>query len=78
LPALLLFLLVVAFVAFARTTTGMALGEPPESVSAYGAASMRWLAAVPLVLGMLALLLLGLWIPAGLDSSILHSIAAVT
>lgn len=78
LPALLLALLLVAFVAFARTTTGMVLGEPPPTVRPYAGTAQRALAGTPLVLGMIALLVLGLWIPAGLDTSILHSIAAVT
>lgn len=78
LPALLLALLLIAFIAFARTTTEMALGKPPGPIRPYDGATTRVLAGLPLVLGMVALLLLGLWIPTGLDSSILHSIAAVT
>jgi hydrogenase-4 component F len=78
LPALLLLLLVVAFIAFARTTTGMVLGEPPGPVRPYPARAERVLAGIPLVAGMLVLLLLGLWIPAGLDTLITKSLAAIT
>lgn len=78
LPAFLLLLLLIAFIAFARTTTQMALGEPPGPVRPYAGAVAHTLAGTPLVLGMLILLLLGLWIPTGLDSAILHAIAAVT
>ena len=77
-PALLLVLLLIAFVGFAHTINGMTLGEPPKGeVRAYRGAP-RLLAATPLVVGILVLLVLGLWIPSGLDSSILHAIGAVT
>ena len=35
------------------------------------------LTAAPLVLGLAALLVLGLWIPAGLDATITHSVAVI-
>ncbi|WP_137121254.1 proton-conducting transporter transmembrane domain-containing protein [Segeticoccus rhizosphaerae] len=77
LPAALLVLLVIAFIAFARTTTGMALGEPTPATAPYQGAT-KVLAALPLLAGMTVLLLLGLWIPSGLDTAILTSIGAVT
>jgi hydrogenase-4 component F len=86
LPLLLLVLLAVAFIAFARTTTGMATGEPLQSGP--GAASAAELAppapgrrlagAVPLVAGLAVLLLLGLWIPGGLNSVILHAVRVIS
>jgi hydrogenase-4 component F len=97
LPLLLLALLAVAFVAFARTATGMVTGGPPDE-SGSGAVLTaatphsspgqtrsspyqgRWTglaAAVPLVAGLVALLVLGLWIPAGLDAVIRHSAAVL-
>lgn len=73
---LLLALLVLAFIAFARTTAAMATGEPDAAVAeARGKRSV--VAAVPLIAGMAALLLLGLWIPGGLNSLIMHSIGAI-
>jgi hydrogenase-4 component F len=76
LPALLLVLLVVAFVALLHTIAGMVLGagsaDPPRP-SPYPAAAVRVLAVVPLVAGLVLLLVLGLWIPHALDSLILRS-----
>ena len=89
LPLLLLALLAVAFIAFARTTTGMVTGSPaapavPASPDAPGAPvdpyrgrGVRWAGAVPLAAGLVALLVLGLWIPAGLNTAILHSLAVI-
>ena len=68
-------LLVLAFVAFARTTTDMATGEPTGSQSIAGRQSI--IAALPLVAGMAALLILGVWIPGGLNDLIMHSIGAI-
>ena len=69
----------MAFVAFARTTTGMVTGSPPgvRLASPYrgrrplAAGRRRWSS------GLAALLVLGLWIPAGLDTVILHSMAVI-
>jgi len=76
LPALLLMLLVVAFVALLHTIAGMVLGagsaDPPRP-SPYPAAAVRVLAVVPLVAGLVLLLVLGLWIPHALDNLILRS-----
>jgi len=84
LPLLLLALLAVAFVAFARTTTGMVTGRP-RAPGRRGAVSRpypdratRLAAAAPLIAGLAAMLLLGLWIPGGLNTVILHSVAAIS
>jgi hydrogenase-4 component F len=81
LPLALLLLLVVAFVAFARRTMPMIVGEPGSSTQVfapYAAAEQRVLAAMPIVTGIAALLVLGLWIPAGLHTAILGSIGVLT
>jgi hydrogenase-4 component F len=80
LPLLLLALLAVAFVAFARTTTGMATGEPaPEApgASPYGGRGAALAAVLPVAVGLVVLLVLGLWIPAGLGTLISHSITVL-
>jgi len=73
---LLLALLVIAFIAFVRSTAAMATGEP-HAVDEETTARMSPASAIPLVAGMAALLLLGLWIPGGLNELILHSIGAI-
>jgi hydrogenase-4 component F len=83
LPLLLLLLLAVAFIAFARTTTGMATGEPapglagPGRASPYQGRAASLTAVAPVTVGLAALLVLGLWIPAGLNTVITHSIAVL-
>jgi hydrogenase-4 component F len=101
-PLLLLALLAVAFVAFARTTAGMVTGRPPDEtgpgslLTAPGPDSSsgtelggpalapyrgRWLglaAVAPLGVGLIALLVLGLWIPAGLDTVLRHCVAVIS
>jgi hydrogenase-4 component F len=80
LPLLLLLLLAVAFIAFARTTTGMSTGEPSAAAalaSPYQGRAARLAAVVPVAVGLAALLVLGLWIPAGLNTAITHSIAVL-
>jgi hydrogenase-4 component F len=77
-PLLLLALLGLAFVAFARTTAGMATGNPPAQLaSPYHSRSAVAVTAAPLVLGLTVLLVLGLWIPAGLDAVLRHSVAVI-
>jgi hydrogenase-4 component F len=81
LPIALVLLLVIAFVAFARRTAGMVFGEedshaPP--IRPYLTGEQRTLAGLPLVAGLAALLVLGLWIPTGLHTVILGSIGALT
>jgi len=78
LPLLLLALLAVAFVAFARTTTGMVTGEPQASPGPYRGRGAGVAAVAPLLVGLTALLVLGLWIPAGLDAVIRHSMAVLS
>jgi len=77
LPLLLLGLLAVAFVAFARTTMGMVTGTEPAPSDPYQGRAAHWGRVVPLAVGLVALLALGLWIPAGLNTAILHSMAAL-
>jgi len=77
-PLLLLFLLGLAFVAFARTTAGMVTGRPPDQLaSPYRGKAVAVSSVAPLVLGLAALLVLGLWIPVGLDTVLRHSIAVI-
>jgi hydrogenase-4 component F len=78
-PLLLLALLGVAFFAFARTINAMVTGSPPEPAPAapYRDRASTAVAAAPLLLGLVALLVLGLWIPAGLDSVLRHSAAVI-
>jgi hydrogenase-4 component F len=87
LPLLLLALLAVAFVAFARTTTGMVTGQasapaesgpPSPAIGPYPDRTARLAAVAPLVAGMAVLLVLGLWIPGGLDTVIRHSITVIS
>ncbi len=74
---LLLALLVLAFVAFAYTTASMALGKERGELL-LPSAPLRFIGGLPLVIGLLALLLLGLWIPSGFNTLILRSIGAIT
>ena len=76
-PLLLLALLGLAFVAFARTTAGMVTGEPPQLASPYRGRAEVAMTAAPLILGLAVLLVLGLWIPAGLDTVLRHSIEVI-
>jgi hydrogenase-4 component F len=78
LPALLLLLLVVAFVGLARSVTGMVTGPSPGRLQAYATSSERVLAGLPLVAGLVGLLLLGVWVPGGLDHAIMSSIEAIS
>jgi hydrogenase-4 component F len=81
LPLLLLALLAVAFIAFARTTAGMATGSPTATAAAadppYSGRAVALTATVPVVAGLLALVVLGLWVPTGLDAVIRHSLGVL-
>jgi hydrogenase-4 component F len=79
LAAALLILLAVVFIALMRATAGMTFGEAPARVvtNPYAARADRLAAAAPLALGLAALLVLGVWIPGGLNSLIMHSIGAI-
>jgi hydrogenase-4 component F len=76
-PLLLLALLGLAFVPFARTAAGMLTGNAPQLASPYRDRAAVAVTAAPLILGLAALLVLGLWIPAGLDAALRHSIAVI-
>jgi hydrogenase-4 component F len=77
-PLLLLGLLGLAFAAFARNTAGMVTGPPPAALaSPYRSRAGMVVTAAPLILGLAALLVLGLWIPVGLDTVLRHSIAVI-
>jgi hydrogenase-4 component F len=78
LPLLLLALLAVAFIAFARTTMGMVTGREAAPPDPYHGRAAHWSSAVPVAVGLVLLLMLGLWIPAGLNTAIMHSLAAIT
>jgi hypothetical protein len=54
-------------------------GPPPEPalVSPYRDRTTVAVTAAPLILGLAALLVLGLWIPVGLDAILRHSIAVI-
>jgi len=81
LVAILVILLAIVFVALVSAAAGMALGGSPErptSGPAYSEGSGRLLAATPLVAGLTLLLLLGVWIPAGLNQLIMNSIHAIS
>jgi hydrogenase-4 component F len=82
-PALaiaLLVLLAVVFIALVGATAGMTFGEgpPPIPDRPYPDRGGRLAAATPLVAGLLGLLVLGLWIPAALNSLIMHSITVIS
>lgn len=77
LPGLLLLLLVVAFVAFARTITGMVTGPAPANVRPYRTRGRQVVAAVPLLAGVVALALFGVWVPAGLDTVLRHALSVI-
>ena len=72
----LLALLVLAFVAFLWNTASMATGEHKQA-EAGEPHRQSLVAAIPLVAGVGALLLLGVWIPGGLNTLIMHSIGAI-
>jgi hydrogenase-4 component F len=78
-PLLLLALLGLAFAAFARTIAAMVTGDPPQPppASPYRGRAAVAVTAAPLVLGLAALLVLGLWIPGGLDTVLRHSVAVI-
>jgi hypothetical protein len=56
----------------------MVTGRPPAKLaSPYRSRAAVAVTAAPLVLGLTALLVLGLWIPVGLDAVLRHSIGAI-
>jgi len=79
LAAFLLLLLLVGFVALVGTTLAMATGDAPtEPVIPYPRQSGRILAGLPLVGGLTALLILGLWVPGGLNGLLVHAVHAIS
>jgi hydrogenase-4 component F len=77
----LLVMLAIVFVALVGAAARMALGGPPDRPTtgpAYRERYSRALAATPLLAGLAALLLLGVWIPGRLDTLIMHSIHAIS
>jgi len=53
-------------------------GSPPAQLaSPYRGRAAVAVTAAPLVLGLAALLVLGLWIPAGLDTVLRHSVGVI-
>jgi hydrogenase-4 component F len=78
LTGLLLLLLVIAFIGLARTVAGSVTGPAPQRLQPYRTRGERLLAAAPLLAGLAGLLMLGVWIPAGLNHVILSSIRVLT
>jgi hydrogenase-4 component F len=81
LVAALVVLLAIVFIALVGAAADMALGGSPDRPTfgpAYTERSGRALAAAPLIAGMVLLLVLGLWIPGGLNHLIMHSICAIS
>ncbi len=77
--ALLLGLLVLVFIAFMHAAARMSLGEATALESASGGEHRTPLASTaPLVAGLGALLVLGLWIPAGLNELIMRSVGVLS
>jgi hydrogenase-4 component F len=79
LAGFLVLLLVVGFISLVATTLGMVSGEGPPagSVVPYPKRAERLLASAPLVGGLAALAVLGLWVPGGLNELLMHSVKAV-
>jgi hydrogenase-4 component F len=78
LAGVFLLLLVVGFIALVGTTLAMATGDGPEPLHPYPRRSGRILAAVPLVGGLGVLVLLGVWIPGGLNEILMHAVRAIS
>ncbi len=81
LVAALLVALAIVFVALVAAAAGMALGPSPDRPTAgppFRGRSVRALAGAPLVTGLAALAVLGVWIPGQLDTLIMHSIRAIS
>jgi hydrogenase-4 component F len=77
LTGFLLALLVIAFVALAHSITVMTLGPGPTTTPPYRGRFERAFAAAPLIAGLVALLVLGVWIPGGLHHALMSSIAVI-
>jgi hydrogenase-4 component F len=78
LTAVLVAFLALAFLALMRSTTSMALGPgPPREAGSASVSPARVLGGLPLVWGMTMLLLLGVWIPGGLNELIMHAVRVI-
>jgi len=79
LASFLVLLLVIGFISLVFTSVSMVSGQgPPKgSLVPYPGRVAPVLASLPLVGGLAALALLGLWVPGGLNDLILHSVRAV-
>lgn len=78
LTGLFLVLLVIAFVALARSITVMTLGPVSPVVAPNRGRFERVFSAAPLVAGLVTLLVLGVWIPGGLHHALMASIAVIS
>jgi hydrogenase-4 component F len=76
----LLVLLAIVFVALIGAVSGMTFGPAPDRPTAgpaYAERSGRLMAVTPLLAGLGVLLVLGVWIPTGLDTLIMQSIHVI-
>lgn len=80
LAGVLLLFLAIGFISLIATTLRMISGEGPPAgtIVAYPKTAGKVLASGPLVGGLGMLLLLGLWVPAGLDHLLMQSVRAVS
>jgi hydrogenase-4 component F len=81
LVAALLALLAIVFVALVRAVADMTLGGSPDRPTAaagYVGRTESLLAATPLIVGLTVLLVLGVWIPGGLDRLIMQAIGVIS
>lgn len=79
LAGLLLLLVAVGFVALIGNALAMATGDGPSPAPIpYPRRSGRVLAGAPLVVGLAVLLLLGVWIPSGIDGLISNAVKAIS
>ena len=79
LAGFLVLLLVIGFVSLIATTIPMVSGDSPPAgtVVPYRKRSERLAASLPLVAGLGALAVLGVWVPGGLNELLMHSVKAV-
>lgn len=79
LAGFLVLLVVVGFISLVSTTLAMVSGEGPPagSVVPYPKKAGRVLASAPLVGGLVALGVLGVWVPGGLNELLMNSVRAI-
>jgi hypothetical protein len=73
-----LLLIVIGFIALIGSTIQMASGEGPATPVTYPRRSGRVIASLPLIGGLLALGVLGVWVPSALNEILLHAVRAIT